>query len=136
MTQTDITTHITGAVNEYYPDQAMADIGILPVWRDTMYARRSLADPAVWKVTRMTVQPLLPKGLKLPPVLAIALAISVPDNSDISTLEVSLKIAFDMVRDHEMNPPSLRNDAQGQLVLKQMRPPEDSNTHWEQLKID
>ncbi len=126
---------ITGVVNEYYASQEDPDIGLMPLWRDEVYARQSLRDPAQWDVLRLSVQPVLPRGGagKLSPLLMVALAMNPVADNAVRTIArgVDMKAAFDMVRQHEVEPPA---QFEGH-ILKQVREPENSLTDWKRLAL-
>lgn len=141
MTTSDIGTHITGAVNEYYSTATEAEAGELPVWCDEVYARRCPNDATKWDVRRLTVRPVMPKGTRLPGDLQMlfliaAAQMSLPQNEMVTIAHrVDLKTAFDMVRAHEVSPPLPVGKTAASYVLKQVCAPEDSSTHWAQLQI-
>lgn len=140
MQETDDMTHITGAVQHYYTTQDAADKGHCPVWADEVYARRSRLT-GLWDVNRITVQPMLPPGVKLPSKLSLlvcALAPLLPADDVVTIAKgVDMRTAFDMVRQHETDPMPLGLSPQEEqaLVRVTVRKPEDSLTHWEQLKL-
>jgi len=133
-------THITGAVQHYYASQDAADKGYCPVWVDEVYARRSYLT-GLWDVNRITVQPLLPPGTTLPPKLSLLICAIAPlmPVDDVVTIAkgVDMRTAFDLVRQHEVNPMplGLAEPEEQSLVRVTVRKPEDSSTHWEQLKL-
>lgn len=131
---------ITGVVNEYYASAEDAADGLMPVWRDEVYARQSLRDPAQWDVMRLSVQPLLPRGCSgdLSRLLMVALAMNPLSGNDVRTVArgVDLKTAFDMVRAHELTPPALFcADDVANYTLKQVREPENGATDWQHLSL-
>lgn len=140
MQETEDMTHITGAVQQYYASQAAADKGHCPVWVDEVYARRSRLT-GLWDVNRITVQPLLPPGTRLPAKISLLVSALVPfmPVDDVVTIAkgVDMRTAFDMVRQHETDPLPLGLDEQAEsdLVRVTVRKPEDSLTHWGQLQI-
>lgn len=140
MQETAETTHITGAVQQYYVSQDAADKGLCPVWVDEVYARRSRLT-GLWEVHRNTVQPWMPPGAKLPPKLSLlicALAPFMPIDGPVTLAKsVDMRTAFDLVRQHEVSPMplGLPEAEERSLVRVTVRKPEDSSTHWEQLKL-
>ncbi len=132
---------ITGVVNEYYATAGEAEAGLLPVWRDEVYARQSLRDPAQWDVLRLTVQPVLPRGHhgKLTELLVIAALMNPSFGNEVQTIAkgVDVRTAFDMVRQHEESPPALlfEDEAHDLYTLKQVRELENSNTDWQRFKF-
>ena len=136
-----MTDFITGVVNEYYASKEDADIGLMPLWRDEVYARQSLRDPAQWDVLRLSVQPLLPRGHHglLNGLALMALALNPAAGHEVQTIAhgVDLKTAFDMVRQHEITPPVLSDAgaAADGYTLKQVREPENSLSDWRRLQL-
>lgn len=135
---------ITGVVNEYYNSEEDAAAGMMPVWRDEVYARSCMDDPTKWDVRRLTVQPLMPRGIRLPHqvqnlFLIAAAQMSLPAQNEIVTIahRVDVKTAFNMVRQHEIEPPAISTtgDTPRLYTLKQVREPEDGLTDWQHLKL-
>lgn len=132
---------ITGVVNEYYASAEDAAAGLLPVWRDEVYARQNLRDPAQWDVMRAVIHPVLPRGTALGQLYSYALLAAVLDAAsghEVQTVarSVDLKTAFDMVRQHEMSPPALPFDeGASSYTRRQVREPANSMSDWKRLKL-
>lgn len=120
---------ITGVTSSYYPDEESAASGAKASYVETIHARHKHDG---WEILRQAHIP----SPDVPPQLRLAVARMIGHFSDMLSVgsdtlgqKLSLKDAFNMVKEAELNP----HPMPGLPVIRQVARPENAREHWRNI---